>query len=303
MDKGTKHPLAPHQQLLEEEERKLELEEKKLREEERKLELEKIKRRQEEKKEKNTNNTSGTLKQQQIDASKSPSSPKPNVTLTEREREMLLYIAELKNTIEKLTKHNTELAQKLQMETEMCNHLKEMIRQQAEEIKVLKLDVAPSPPSKEEKKERKKSVKLFSSRSTSKENLAEDTTASKRRSGSIPESPSSSVRQEAQTTLDSTVRPRDPSSSPAAATSPTDDDKKLTLESITKADMIKEMLGNKYQSFALLRKNQIEQLETRRATYVRTRGNTAETAAMTNALKAEQDKRVYKHTCMSLIVP
>jgi hypothetical protein len=43
--------------------------------------------------------------------------------------------------------------------------------------------------------------------------------------------------------------------------------------------MLQEMIGNKYSSFAVLRKNQIEQLETRRA--VRNRSNTLESQVVT----------------------
>jgi hypothetical protein len=72
-----------------------------------------------------------------------------------------------------------------------------------------------------------------------------------------------------------------------------DADKKLSLESITKADMIKEMLGNKYSSFAVLRKNQIEQLETRRvqASTVRSRSNTADSSSLTSALKPTEPEK------------
>jgi hypothetical protein len=211
-----------HQKRLEEEERILAEEERKLKEEELKLEQERLRRKAiEDKKTTSTSASASVSISSSASATPVSSSPLPSPSgtirldssaasslgssinnstkqpYTDREREMLLYISELRNTIEFLNKQ-------LQETLEHNRALKQTVEQQVDEIKALKqlqdLHVGSSGNSlKEDKKvEKHKKLKLFGgARSGSKESLSEDSSppAKKRSQSTSTEStPSHTLR-------------------------------------------------------------------------------------------------------------
>eukprot|EP01117_Protostelium_nocturnum_P012300 TRINITY_DN4527_c0_g1_i1.p1 TRINITY_DN4527_c0_g1~~TRINITY_DN4527_c0_g1_i1.p1 ORF type:complete len:1113 (+),score=446.73 TRINITY_DN4527_c0_g1_i1:200-3538(+) len=174
-----------------------------------------------------------------------------------REKRNVQKIEELTVLLENLTEENTKLIDKLDRERIRYKAMEETFHNLEKKYLKLKEKMASSE---------------YNSEEESKDNSATNSPAFLRKSNGGSASPDEKKSPSRKNRLSLTWGKKDKdhhgsgSSSPQAE-SPSElssDERKMSLESMTKADLLKEQLGSKYSNFAKLRRTQMEQLTTRK---------------------------------------